>query len=122
MRKHVLSTILGVVVSLSASAQVMLSSFPPPHGYPYSFYEAVNGVAIDAQGNAFVAGSMSDLLQFSTDTAYSLIRKYDASENLLWEGRIVNSWGSPANPAVPYGTDVATDAAGNSFLIGTIKN
>src|SRR5688572_17234551 len=121
MKKLFLCFSLALVACFVSRAQAVYNSFPEPPSI-YFYYESVNGVATDAQGNVITAGNQIDQFTFYYDTAYSLIQKYTPAGTLLWEGRIINHGALAANNGSAEGWDIGTDPAGNSYLLGTYEN
>ena len=68
-----------------------------------------NGIAVDVSGNVYVTGSSKD----SYDWIYRTI-KYDTDGNLQW-----NKVYDADNDNWDLGNDVAVDALGNVYVIGT---
>jgi hypothetical protein len=86
-------------------------------GTPYD--PAIKQVATDPYGNTIVAGTSSvgatiglPYNPVTLDRTAAMVAKYDMSGNLLWAQRASTS----------DATDVATDASGNVFLLGTFSN
>lgn len=71
------------------------------------------GVAIDASGNAFIAGAASGSLQGNPyqGAEDAILAKYDSAGNLLWTTEI----GTPNNDVA---TGVAVDSSGGVYIAG----
>jgi uncharacterized delta-60 repeat protein len=83
--------------------------------------DAANSVAVDAQGNIIVAGSVTEA-GVATDNKDMWIRKYDPSGNVLWT-KAYYGYDSSSGPYddlddIAYG--VAVNAAGDIFVATTI--
>ncbi len=74
-------------------------------------FDVAYEVAVDAAGNAYVAGESSGDIDGDPDTLGGVLAKYDTSGNQLW----VRQFG-PAGTEIAYG--VALDAAGNAYVVG----
>jgi hypothetical protein len=78
-----------------------------------SAYDDCWGVASDAFGNVFIAGSTNGNLggqNFGHRDLY--VAKYDASGDLLW----IRQWGSNTDEIEP---DIAVDHLGNAFVVAS---
>src|SRR5690606_3583859 len=75
----------------------------------------------DASGNVYVTGNFSGTVDFgditltSTGTADIFVAKVDASGTVLW----VEKFGMTEELSLGQSTDIATDASGNVYTIGT---
>lgn len=86
----------------------------------------INGLAVDGKGNVVAAGVFAGTLDFDQQTAVlatvnskagsndGFVWKLDGAGNLVWARR----FGGLNNEAL---TDVAADAAGNVYAVGTFK-
>lgn len=80
-----------------------------------TMYDSSNGVAVDATGNAFVAGHTNGALDGANAGSYdAFLTKYDSAGNLLWTKQLGTS-------SLDVGWAVAVDAVGNAFLSGSTK-
>ena len=78
-----------------------------------------NGVSSDAAGNAYATGTISnpglfDNITIPCNASDVFLTKYDTSGNILW----ANVGGGPL---LDQGNDIATDANGNSYVVGAIQ-
>ena len=78
-----------------------------------------NGVSSDAAGNAYATGTISnpglfDNITVPCNASDVFLTKYDNSGNILW----ANVGGSAL---LDQGNDIATDANGNSYVVGAIQ-
>jgi len=78
-----------------------------------------NGVSSDAAGNVYATGTISnpglfDSITIPCNASDVFLTKYDGSGNILW----ANVGGGPL---LDQGNDVATDSAGNSYVVGAIQ-
>lgn len=78
-----------------------------------------NGVSSDAAGNAYATGIVSnpglfDDLNIPCNASDVFLAKYDTSGNVLWA-----TIGGGA--LLDQGNDLATDASGNSYVVGAIQ-
>ncbi len=83
--------------------------------------EFVNAVAVDAQGNYYLTGRVSDPDALGVGRAYDFyLAKYAANGTLLWE----RTAGTPRDSPRTYsqdgqaGWEIALDAAGNVYVAG----
>jgi len=78
---------------------------------PAGLEDVGNGIAVDGQGNVYVAGfeNRSDLNQGKN----VWVRKYDTSGLILW----TTTYNSPAN-SNDEGRDIAVNAAGDVYVVG----
>jgi len=78
-------------------------------------YDGASGVATDADGNVYVAGTTTGWLggpsQGNTD---AFLLKYDRDGRTIWRKQ-------PGTPAEEYATSVATDADSNVYLVGSTR-
>ena len=78
-----------------------------------------NGVSSDAAGNAYATGTISnpglfDNITIPCNFSDVFLTKYDSSGNILWA-----TVGGGA--LIDLGNDIATDANGNSYVVGAIQ-
>jgi hypothetical protein len=78
-----------------------------------------NGVSSDAAGNAYATGTISspglfDNITVPCNVSDVFLTKYDSSGNILW----ANVGGGAL---LDQGNDIATDANGNSYVVGAIQ-
>jgi hypothetical protein len=78
-----------------------------------SDWDFVSGVAVDALGNAYVAGEVSEALPGQTSYGGKdvFVRKYDVSGNALWTRQF-------GTPDWEYAMGVAVDVSGNIYVGG----
>ena len=77
--------------------------------------ELANGVGVDAAGNAYVGGSISVTIEgIPIGNSDVFLAKYEASGNQSW----IRQFGSSETD---FGTAVAVDAAGNSWITGSMQ-
>lgn len=78
-----------------------------------------NGVSSDSAGNAYATGAISnpglfDNITIPCNASDVFLTKYDSSGNILWAT-------VGGGPLLDQGNDVATDANGNSYVVGAIQ-
>lgn len=78
-----------------------------------------NGVSSDAAGNVYATGTISnpglfDNITIPSNASDVFLTKYDSAGNILW----ANVGGGPL---LDQGNDIATDASGNSYVVGAIQ-
>ena len=86
----------------------------------------VNGVAVDASGNAYVAGSFEDTVDFDPDPSATASRTSNARDDAFLASydavgalRYVRTFGGNS---YDRGRDVAVDASGNAYATGYFSN
>lgn len=89
----------------SAGNQLWISRYNGPQNY----WDRATAVAVDAQGNVCVTGTLFRLLSHSDYTTI----KYDSGGNQLW----VAPYNGPGNWD-DYARDLAVDAGGNVYVTG----
>ena len=80
-----------------------------------------SAVAVDASGNAYMAGQFGTTVSFATDTlsspespSYLFLTKYNSRGNVLWAKKIIGT--GSYNPVWAY--TVAVDSSGNVYISG----
>ena len=86
-----------------------------------SLGDAVNGIAVDNQGNVFITGGMHGTVDFNelnpgstvytTNVLDGFVAKYDRNGNYLWSNQINGNDGD-------VGSDIQLDPAGNVYVCG----
>ncbi len=87
----------------------------------YAGFNYGSGVAVDAAGNSYIAGTFHDstniggtvLTTVSNNHSGCFIAKYDASGNLIWAKK--------GGSGDMYAAGIAVDASGNSYLSGQMS-
>ena len=86
-----------------------------------SDYESSSSIAIDSDGNSYVTGYFENNAIFGSYTLTSLydtnifVAKLDTDGNWLWA---TQAGGNGSD----YGSSIATDCSGNSYVIGSFEN
>ena len=70
-------------------------------------------IAVDSAGNSRVTGAFGT----PTGTAGFFVARYDAGGSRVWVGSAAEDEANPGNAA---GTGIALDAAGNSYVVGSL--
>ncbi|MEO0934789.1 MAG: SBBP repeat-containing protein, partial [Cyanobacteria bacterium J06641_2] len=79
------------------------------------------GITLDSQGNSYVTGTFKDEIKFgeleltSNGSNDGFVTKYNADGTVAW----ANNFGGDA---FDKGSEIAVDAAGNSYVTGLFKN
>jgi hypothetical protein len=79
--------------------------------WQFGYYGVANGIAVDALGNFYVAGSGG----LSEATAEAFVLKFDPNGNQLWAYNKGGPWQDAASA-------IAVDALGNVYFSGAITN
>jgi len=111
--------------STDADAATVTDAGAPPVALcakAFSNPGSATGVATDAAGNAFVVGHFNGTLNLGGGTlttpaepAHMFVAKFDNACNHVWSKQFGNSTGPQ------FATAVATDAAGNVFVTGSLN-
>ncbi|MDM0116386.1 SBBP repeat-containing protein [Variovorax sp. J22R133] len=118
-----LTTLAGEIAA--GNTDVFVAKFSPDgtrlwaHQFGSNAYDSGLGIAVDTNGNAFIAGRSFGQLPLTNPpggTIMWFLAKYDTAGNRQW---IKEDMFHPNQPA-PYneGHGVAVDAAGNAYLTG----
>ena len=96
--------------------QLWLDTFQEPLGQnDVGSYGTGNGIALDAAGNAYVAGNSQLLTQSGTQSSKALLIKYSPDGKRLWLTEYQHSTSNGRNQVNAF----ALDSKGSSYLTGS---
>jgi len=80
-----------------------------------SEWDRVNGVAVDPGGNIYLVGTTTGAFPGQGEGLPGFVRKFNANGAELWTRQFGPIQSVPVTPQ-----DVATDASGNAYVVGTV--